>query len=134
MWIFSLRWVFFKGCCKSRWTKSCVMLTCKQTNGSIAGMINCCRTRGAAVSAVESLMCLLPYKYNCAHIHFKALCIRYQQAYSCYSQHSRTCKMRPTSYSLGCCWLDVGGVLTFPVVKIVGRTGEGRSILQKFWF
>lgn len=35
--------------------------------------------------------------------------------------------MRLPSSSLGCCWLDVEGVLTFPVVRMVGRAWEDRT-------
>lgn len=48
--------------------KNCTVFTCKQINGSILSMINCCCTGGDAVCVVGGIVSLLPYTDSLTHI------------------------------------------------------------------
>lgn len=118
----------FKGRCRSRWTNSCVMLTCKETNGSFSGMINYCCTGGAAVSAVKGLMCLVP----CMELSV-LMCILKHLTLA-----PHRCVLAPGlqaradaagSSSLGRCWW-ARGRSAFPL-RALGRAGWGGTCERK---
>lgn len=89
--------------------KNCTVFTCKQINGSILSMINCCYTGGDAVCMIQGIMSLLPYTDSLFSHVFKApeFTIHGLLPYGILGP-----KMRLSS--LRCCRLEGGGVFSFP--------------------